>query len=101
MLRECVQFLEHHVKSDDVEDSSSVPVARKGSLHIITDSTAGSSPFVYSSCSELSPDVPADTPHIVTWELPVLAPLELRDFNFVQFKNMVQPIIRSFSSSTT
>lgn len=88
MLRERVQFLEgeHHVKSDDVEGGSSVPVARKSSLHVITDSTGGSSPFVYSPCSELSPDVPADTPHIVTRELPVLAPLELPDFDFEQFK---------------
>ena len=87
MLRERVQFLEggHHVKSD-VEGNSSVPVARKSSLHVITDSTGGSSPFVYSPCSELSPDVPADTPHIVTRQLPVLAPLELPDFDFEQFK---------------
>jgi hypothetical protein len=58
-LRECVQFLEreHHVKSDDVEESSSVPVARNSSLHITTDSTGFSSPFVYSPCSELSPDI--------------------------------------------
>lgn len=88
MLRERVQLLEeeHHVKSDDVEGNSSVAVARKSSLHVITDSTGGSSPFVYSPCSELSPDVPADTPHIVTRELPVLAPLELPDFDFEQFK---------------
>jgi len=48
MLRERVQFLEgeHHMKSDDVEGSGSVPVARKSSLHVITDSTGGSSPFV-------------------------------------------------------
>jgi hypothetical protein len=64
-LCECVQFLEgeHHVKSDDVEDGSSVPVARNSSLHVTTDSTGFSSPFVYSPCSELSPDVPAYITH--------------------------------------
>lgn len=88
MLRERVRFLEgeRRVKSDDVEGRISVPVVRKSSLHVITDSTGGFSPFVYSPCSELSPDVPADTPHIVTRELPVLAPLEMPDFDFGQFK---------------
>ncbi|XP_023717396.1 nuclear receptor-binding factor 2 isoform X3 [Cryptotermes secundus] len=88
MLRERVRFLEgeRRVKSDDVEGRISVPVVRKSSLHVITDSTGGSSPFVYSPCSELSPDVPTDTPHIVTRELPVLAPLEMPDFDFGQFK---------------
>jgi hypothetical protein len=88
MLRERVRFLEGErcVKSDEVEGRNSVPVVRKSSLHVITDSTGGSSPFVYSPCSELSPDVPADTPHIVPRELPVLAPLEMPDFDFGQFR---------------
>jgi hypothetical protein len=88
ILRERVRFLEgeYRMKSDDMEGRSCVPVVRKSSLHVITDSTGGSSPFVYSPCSELSPDVPSDIPHIVTRELPVLAPLEMPDFDFGQFK---------------
>ncbi|KAJ4451480.1 hypothetical protein ANN_02943 [Periplaneta americana] len=88
MLRERVRFLEgeRRVKTDDIEGRSSVPVVRKSSLHVITDSTGGSSPFVYSPCSELSPDVPTDAPHIVTRELPVLAPLEMPNFDFGLFE---------------
>lgn len=88
MLRERVRFLEGELrmKSDELEGRSCVPVVRKSSLHVITDSTGGSSPFVYSPCSELSPDVPADISHTVTRELPVLAPLEMPDFDFGQFK---------------
>lgn len=44
------------------------------SLKVVTDSSGGTSPYVFSPCSELSPDV-----------LPTLAPLELPNFDLTSF----------------
>ncbi|XP_021921308.1 uncharacterized protein LOC110830552 isoform X2 [Zootermopsis nevadensis] len=103
ILRERVRFLEgeRHMKSDDIEGRSCIPAVRKSSLHVITDSTGGSSPFVYSPCSELSPDVPVDIPHIVTRELPVLSPLEMPHFDFAQFKSGIMKNFHPYPSSGT
>ncbi|KAJ8961984.1 hypothetical protein NQ314_005766 [Rhamnusium bicolor] len=48
------------------------------SLKVITDSSGGTSPYVFSPCSELSPDVINDTRM-----LPPLAPLEMPNFDFL------------------
>ncbi|KRT80648.1 hypothetical protein AMK59_5096 [Oryctes borbonicus] len=45
-------------------------------LKVITDSSGGTSPFVFSPCSELSPDVNESR------ALPPLAPLEMPNFDF-------------------
>lgn len=45
-------------------------------LKVITDSSGGTSPFVFSPCSELSPEVNDSR------ALPPLAPLEMPNFDF-------------------
>lgn len=60
----------------------SCDAGRNESLHVITDSTGNCSPFVFSPCSELSPEVVE--PHIPR-VLPVLPPLEMPNFDFSVF----------------
>ncbi|KAJ8896559.1 hypothetical protein PR048_001903 [Dryococelus australis] len=74
-LRDRVRVLEaEHTREESV---------RKTSLHVITDSVGGnSSPFVFSPCSELSPEVTDPRP---VRELPSLAPLEMPSFDFSVF----------------
>ncbi|KAJ8983218.1 hypothetical protein NQ317_016439 [Molorchus minor] len=50
------------------------------SLKVITDSSGGTSPYVFSPCSELSPDVGTET-----GILPPLAPLEMPNLDFLSF----------------
>nr|CAD7199704.1 unnamed protein product [Timema douglasi] len=86
ILRDRVRTLE----AADGPRSSLQPSANssKGGLHVVTDSLGGnSSPFVFSPCGELSPDVP-DTR--LTRELPVLAPLEMPTFDFSGFMRHTQ-----------
>lgn len=49
------------------------------SLKVVTDSSGGTSPYVFSPCSELSPDVHD------TRVLPALTPLELPNFDITNF----------------
>ncbi|XP_067003436.2 nuclear receptor-binding factor 2 isoform X2 [Anabrus simplex] len=83
-LRDRIRVLEAEAGHTEQEEQVEAAVPkRKTSLHVITDSTGGnSSPFVFSPCGELSPDV-VET-H-VTRELPVLAPLEMPNFDFSVF----------------
>nr|CAD7588926.1 unnamed protein product [Timema genevievae] len=86
ILRERVRTLE----AADGPRSSLQPSANssKGGLHVVTDSLGGnSSPFVFSPCGELSPDVPETR---LTRELPVLAPLEMPTFDFSGFMRHAQ-----------
>ncbi|CAH1106150.1 unnamed protein product [Psylliodes chrysocephalus] len=50
------------------------------SLKVVTDSSGGTSPYIFSPCSELSPDVVNDSR-----SLPPLAPLEMPNFDFLSF----------------
>lgn len=65
----------------------SVPSKSSNSLKVITDSSGGTSPYVFSPCSELSPDVHD------TRILPPLTPLELPNFDIANFvKNNTNPV---------
>lgn len=65
---------------------SAAHVKSSNNLKVITDSSGGTSPFVFSPCSELSPDVHDRT-------LPPLAPLELPNFDFTNFvRNNSHPV---------
>lgn len=79
-LRSRIRILEASSCADERRSSEGGVSGTR--LHVITDSIGGTSPFVFSPCSELSPDV-VDT-H-VTRELPVLAPLEMPNFDFSIF----------------
>ncbi|CAG9835742.1 unnamed protein product [Diabrotica balteata] len=48
------------------------------SLKVVTDSSGGTSPYIYSPCSELSPDIVNESRN-----LPQLAPLEMPNFDFL------------------
>ncbi|KAK7867286.1 hypothetical protein R5R35_002113 [Gryllus longicercus] len=76
--------LKERVRTLEAEKEAKLPTEppRKNSLHVITDSSGGNSPFVFSPCGELSPDV-MDTN--VARELPILAPLEMPNFDFSIF----------------
>lgn len=74
-LRARVKYLEsERSKSDNTQNE--IEPLRNNNLRIVTDSSGATSPFVFSPCSELSPDV-ADARI-----LPTLAPLELPAFDF-------------------
>lgn len=78
-LRARVKYLEsERLKHVDIitQHSAAEPATRNNNLRVITDSSGGTSPYVFSPCSELSPDA------IENMTLPTLTPLELPTFDF-------------------
>lgn len=74
-LRARVKYLESE-RSKSENTQNDIEPLRNNNLRIVTDSSGGTSPYVFSPCSELSPEVgDART-------LPTLAPLELPAFDF-------------------
>lgn len=75
-LRARVKYLENErLKSNGSTNQNDIEPLRNNNLRIVTDSSGATSPYVFSPCSELSPDVEPRT-------LPTLAPLELPEFDF-------------------
>lgn len=74
-LRARVKYLESERLKSENSQNDTEPL-RNNNLRIVTDSSGGTSPYVFSPCSELSPDV--GDPRT----MPTLAPLELPTFDF-------------------
>lgn len=72
-LRARVKYLESE-RSKSESNQNDIEPARNNNLRIVTDSSGATSPYVFSPCSELSPDAERT--------LPPLAPLELPAFDF-------------------
>ncbi|XP_017774876.1 PREDICTED: nuclear receptor-binding factor 2-like isoform X2 [Nicrophorus vespilloides] len=81
MLKAKIQKLEAKQQTAQTKTSAT------NSLKVITDSSGGTSPYVFSPCSEFSPDVNDQRS-----SLPPLAPLEMPAFDFNSFvKNNTYP----------
>lgn len=74
-LRARVKYLENERLKSGNNQNDIIEPLRNNNLRIVTDSSGATSPYVFSPCSELSPDVEPRT-------LPNLAPLELPEFDF-------------------
>ncbi|CAG9815765.1 unnamed protein product [Phaedon cochleariae] len=59
-------------------DKLKAQAKNNSSLKVVTDSSGGTSPYVFSPCSEISPDIGNETRN-----LPPLAPLEMPNFDFL------------------
>lgn len=76
-LRARVKYLEsERLKHVDLTQQGHNEQARNNNLKVVTDSSGGTSPYVFSPMSELSPDV------VEPRGLPSLTPLELPTFDF-------------------
>lgn len=76
-LKSRIKYLENErLKHVDQTNNSSTEQVKNNNLRVITDSSGGTSPFVFSPMSELSPDVGEPV------ALPALTPLELPNFDF-------------------
>ncbi|KAG5890958.1 hypothetical protein JTB14_026313 [Gonioctena quinquepunctata] len=69
-LKDTIRALENEKQKAQAKNNSS--------LKVVTDSSGGTSPYVFSPCSELSPDIANETRN-----LPPLAPLEMPNFDFL------------------
>lgn len=76
LLRARVKYLEGQRSKPDATTQNDTEPTRNNNLRIVTDSSGATSPYVFSPCSELSPDI-GDAKTI-----PTLAPLELPAFDF-------------------
>ncbi|XP_056641917.1 nuclear receptor-binding factor 2-like [Diorhabda sublineata] len=73
-----IEKLKNTIRQLESEKEKAQQEKRKASLKVVTDSSGGTSPYIYSPCSELSPDIIYETRH-----LPPLAPLEMPDLNYL------------------
>ncbi|CAG9856725.1 unnamed protein product [Phyllotreta striolata] len=75
-----IEKLKSTIRILESEKQKACQAKNNASLKVVTDSSGGTSPYIYSPCSELSPDIVNDCR-----SLPPLAPLEMPNFDFFDF----------------